>query len=119
MRSTRRCSKGSVPRPTFTSYDDADPTVWLIANLHVRPASRRSGIGTQSLFDAAFDTARAHATAPCVTLWVWRRTCPPGRSTRNTTCGWTERHEAMPRSGVAVDLIRYVKDVERPVFRLR
>ena len=97
--------------------DDADPTVWVVANLHVRPASRRSGIGTQ-LFDAAFDIARAHDVRR-VTLWVLAKNLP-ARAFYEKHHMWLDgatRGDA--RSGVAVDLVRYAMDVERPVFPLR
>jgi GNAT superfamily N-acetyltransferase len=97
--------------------DDADAATWLIANLHVAPDLKRSGIGG-TLFDQAVALARDHG-ARLVTLWVLegndaaRRfyekkamTLDGGRQTRE--------HGPDVRTGEAVVLVRYALDLSKP-----
>lgn len=91
---------------------DADPTTWLIANLHVTPGRKRQGVGTQ-IFEAAVALARQHG-ARRVTLWVIdvnqparsfyekRGMAPDGGRRRDDTPG---RH---------VELLRYALVVGEP-----
>lgn len=86
--------------------EDTDPSVWLIANLHVAPERRGQGVGGP-LFDAAVNLAHA-AGARTVTLWVIDGNWPARRfyEKKGMTLDGARRVRTHP-PGVDVTLLRY------------
>jgi GNAT superfamily N-acetyltransferase len=86
--------------------EDADSSVWLIANLHVAPERRGQGIGGP-LFDAAVDIAR-DSGARTLTLWVIDGNWPARRFYEKKGMRPDGARRVRPHPpGVDVTLLRY------------